>query len=202
MPITPTLAAGLGLPRAFGLVVCDLQPGGPGEAAGLKIGDVIVEADGRSISTPPQLDGSIYLHDIRQPLALVALRDGSRVALQVGVVEETHRADSVIDTTDPQKNLVPQLGLIAIHVPDLNLHVAEMLYELRLPAALARHVLSAAVQDFIDEARPTDANDWLTLVRAAQNLSRERIEDYIAAAATSNGPLVPESSSSRAAPLP
>jgi len=96
----------------------------------------------------------------------------------------------------------PQLGLIATHVPDLNLHVAEMLYELRIPAALARHVLSAAVQDFIDEARPTDANDWLTLVRAAQSLSRERIEDYIAAAATTDGPLVPISSSSRVAPRP
>jgi len=132
--ITPTLAAGLGLPRAFGLVVCDLQPGGPGEAAGLKIGDVIVEADGRSISTPPQLDGSIYLHDIRQPLALVALRDGSRVALQVGVVEETHRADSVIDTTDPQKNLVPQLGLIGAAITP---EMAGSLGSLRIPGGVA-----------------------------------------------------------------
>ena len=84
----------------------------------------------------------------------------------------------------------PQLGLMASTVADLNLHIAVMLRELRLPAAVAKSVLSAAVQDFIDEARPTDFNDWLTLVRTAQAVPRERIEDYVAVA-TANGPLVP-----------
>ena len=59
----------------------------------------------------------------------------------------------------------PQLGILATAVADLNLHVARMLKELALPAGLAKYVLSAAVQDFIDEVRPTDADDWLTLVR-------------------------------------
>jgi hypothetical protein len=85
----------------------------------------------------------------------------------------------------------PQLGLMAATIPDLNLHVALMLRELKLPAAIAKAVLAGAVQDFIDESRPTDFNDWLTLVRSAQAVSRERIEDYVAAA-TASGPLVPE----------
>jgi hypothetical protein len=84
----------------------------------------------------------------------------------------------------------PQLGLMASTVADLNLHTAVMLRKLRLPAAVAKSVLSAAVQDFIDEARPTDFNDWLTLVRTAQAVPRERIEDYVAVA-TAEGPLVP-----------
>jgi hypothetical protein len=84
----------------------------------------------------------------------------------------------------------PQLGLIAAAVPDLNLYVAMMLHDLRLPAPLAKSVLAAAVQDFIDEVKPTDASDWLTLVRAAQAVSRERFEDYVAAVAA-DGPLLP-----------
>ena len=84
----------------------------------------------------------------------------------------------------------PQLGLMASTVADLNLHIAVMLRVLRLPAAVAKSVLSAAMQDFIDEARPTDFNDWLTLVRTAQAVPRERIEDYVAVA-TADGPLVP-----------
>ena len=64
-----------------------------------------------------------------------------------------------------------------------------MLRELRLPAPVAKAVLSAAVQDFIDETRPTDANDWLTLVRSARMVPRERIEDYVAVA-TASGPLM------------
>jgi hypothetical protein len=85
----------------------------------------------------------------------------------------------------------PQLGLLATTVADLHLHVAVMLRELGLPAAIARHVLTAAVQDYIDEVRPSDNEDWLTLVRAARRVPRERIEDYVAAI-TADGPLVPD----------
>jgi hypothetical protein len=85
----------------------------------------------------------------------------------------------------------PQLGLLATTVADLHLHVAVTLRNLGLPAGIARHVLSAAVQDYIDEVRPSDNQDWLTLVRAAQQVPRDRIEDYVAAI-TADGPLVPD----------
>ncbi|MBI4487240.1 MAG: hypothetical protein HY655_14650, partial [Acidobacteria bacterium] len=88
----------------------------------------------------------------------------------------------------------PQLGLLSTAVVDVHLHVAVALRDLGLPAAIAKHVLSAAVQDYIDEVRPNDQNDWLTLVRGAQTISRERIEDYVAAI-TADGPLVPDTSS-------
>ena len=74
---------------------------------------------------------------------------------------------------------------------DLNLHVATRLRELQLPAALARVVLSAAMQDFIDEVKPTDEADWITMTRAARVLTREQVEDYVAAA-TAAGPLMPD----------
>jgi len=85
----------------------------------------------------------------------------------------------------------PPLGLTGTAVADLHLYTAIMLRELRLPAALAKVVLSGAAQDFIDEVRPTDDSDWLTLARTARLLTRDRIEDYIAAA-TASGPLVPD----------
>jgi hypothetical protein len=85
----------------------------------------------------------------------------------------------------------PPLGLTASAVADLNLHVAFMLKELRLPAAIAKVVLAGAMQDFIDEAKPSDDADWLTLARTARAFTRERIEDYISAA-TAGGPLMPD----------
>lgn len=91
----------------------------------------------------------------------------------------------------------PQLGLTASGLPDVNLQIAVRLKELNLPAALARVVLSAAMQDFIDEAHPTDDADWLALARRARMFSREQVEDYVAAA-TANGPLVPDNGPSRA----
>jgi hypothetical protein len=85
----------------------------------------------------------------------------------------------------------PQLGLLATTVADLNLRVAHVLHEARMPAAIARHVLAAAMQDFIDEVKPMNTDDWLTMVRGARGIARERLEDYIAAAAA-DGPLVPD----------
>ena len=85
----------------------------------------------------------------------------------------------------------PPLGLTATAVADIHLHIAIMLKELRLPAALAKVVLAGATQDFIDETKPTDDADWLTLARAARTFTRERIEDYIGTA-TATGPLMPE----------
>jgi hypothetical protein len=90
----------------------------------------------------------------------------------------------------------PQLGITAAGMADLNLQVALRLHELKLPAALARVVLSAAMQDFIDDVRPTDEADWITMTRAARMLTREQVEDYVAGA-TAAGPLMPDNEPAR-----
>jgi hypothetical protein len=82
-------------------------------------------------------------------------------------------------------------GSVAVHVADLNLRVAEALAALNVPAALAKGVLAAATQDYVDRVKPSYADDWLTLVRSAQAVSDQRIQDYVAALAA-NGPLLPE----------
>ena len=86
----------------------------------------------------------------------------------------------------------PQMAFMASGVPDLNLRIAAELAELGLPAALARYALAAAVLDFIEGVAPTDPNDWWTLARTAQAVPKELIEDYVAAAAAVDGPLVPD----------
>jgi len=84
-----------------------------------------------------------------------------------------------------------QAGLPAALIADLTLRVAVLLHNLHLSAVLAKPVLAAAMQDFVDSVNPTDGNDWLTLARAAQTISTERFEDYVAAA-TADGPLLPD----------
>jgi hypothetical protein len=96
----------------------------------------------------------------------------------------------------------PQLAFMSFIVSDLNLRVATVLDEMGLPAALERPVLAAAVQDFIDEVAPADSSDWLTLAQSAQALTRQRVEDYVAAAAAVDGPLVPVEEPGLAVGLP
>ena len=91
----------------------------------------------------------------------------------------------------------PQAGLLGSAVPDVTLHVVEGLRELELPAGLAKRVLSAAMQEFVDTVRPNDGNDWLALVRGAPTMTRERLEDFVAAAAGVGGPLIPAAAVAR-----
>jgi hypothetical protein len=144
------------------------------------------------------------VHDRGQLESMVSLRE--LVALGQGGREIDLDAwgtssmawDGCVCTRMPPPGRLPlvlgrhQIGVFATVVPDLNLHVARMLSDLRLPARLAKYVLSAAMLDFVDEVRATDLDDWLSLVRAAAAVPRDRIEDYVAAAAA-DGPLVMES---------
>lgn len=86
----------------------------------------------------------------------------------------------------------PEAGLLASRLPDLTLRVAVLLAELDLPAALGRGVLAAAAQAFVDRVDPAHPDDWPALARAAAAVTRDEVEDYVAALAAS-GPLVPES---------
>jgi hypothetical protein len=79
--------------------------------------------------------------------------------------------------------------VVAAVVPDLMLAVAEALHSRRLPAALARSVLSAAAQDFADELQQAYEDDWCAMMALAPTLGL-RIDDYVAAL-TVRGPLVP-----------
>ena len=45
--ITPTLAAALQLPEETGAVVADVVPGGPAEAAGVQVKDIVLALDGK-----------------------------------------------------------------------------------------------------------------------------------------------------------
>ncbi len=86
----------------------------------------------------------------------------------------------------------PQVPMMAATMGDLNLAVALMLRDLNLPAVLARPVLSVGMPDFIDDLGAASRPDWRYLSRQAQSLRRQRVEDYVSAAAAVNGPLVPE----------
>jgi serine protease Do len=171
--ITPAVARGLGLPRATGLVVCDVNPGGPGDQAGLQIADVVVESDGWPILTPSQLDGSLYSHDLRQPLILGVLRGVTRLKLRLQVREETHEADALIDPGDPQSNLVQALGVLAVSVtPELQ----GRLGSLRIPSGVA---ILARTTDI--SSVDLSAGDVIHAVNGTPVASVEALRDALAA---------------------
>jgi hypothetical protein len=81
-------------------------------------------------------------------------------------------------------------GLLGTRAADVALHVADTLAALQLPASLAPFVLGFAMQDVTEQARPAYAEDWDEFERAALELPRDRLTDFVAAL-TAGGPLVP-----------
>jgi serine protease Do len=131
--ITPELAAGLHLPRDFGVIVSDVVPGGPADRAGLRIQDIIVRVDGARTSTLPLFGQSLYLHGTGEHANLEVLRGTERLQLDVSLAERPHKVDTLLDSVDPVNNLVSHLGILGI---ELNPDLAHSLPDLRIPSGV------------------------------------------------------------------
>lgn len=57
--LTPEVARSLGVPAGEGLVVAQVMPRSPAEAAGLKAGDVVLSIDGRKVADPGTVQGIV-----------------------------------------------------------------------------------------------------------------------------------------------
>jgi len=79
--VTQDMAAGLGMGQPAGSIVSVVRIGGPAEAAGLRVGDVIVRYDNKIPSDDRALLRAIDMSTIGQVVPIVVLRDGGEVTL-------------------------------------------------------------------------------------------------------------------------
>jgi serine protease Do len=81
--LTPELADGFGLKGRDGVLIQDVMQGQPGERAGLKRGDVIVEYEGQPVTDMQKFRLKVAETPVGTKVGLVVLRDGKRVPVQV-----------------------------------------------------------------------------------------------------------------------
>lgn len=142
--ITPVLAAGLGLPRSDGVVISDVIPGGTGQKAGLRVGDIVVSLDGKTMENGRQLQVGLYRHFVGEVVTLDLLRDGQPTRIPVAIAERPELLVDLSNAMDPREHLVPRLGILAV---GLDSKVAAMLPALRARAGV---VVVATVAGAID----------------------------------------------------
>src|SRR5215831_5017310 len=114
--ITPAIAAGLGLKRNYGVIISDVLPGGPAEAAGLMIGDVLVSIDGQPADNLPSVNYYFLLRDSSEKVRVEVLRAKGQEVFEVAPVEEGQDISQLTGLVDPEKNLIAGLGIIGHEV--------------------------------------------------------------------------------------
>ncbi len=128
--ITQPLADGLKLPRNFGVVISDVLPGGPSEAAGLRIGDVLLAIDGKAASSVPYVAFHLMSRESGDKVHLDVLRGNLHLGFDVALMEPPKDMDQITALADPEKSLVPALGILAV---EIDKKIAAMVPELRDP---------------------------------------------------------------------
>ncbi len=155
LTITPVIAAALRLPRDWGVVLEDVQPGSPASKAGLRAGDVVLSLDGRPVENARRFEVAVYQRAIGDSVVLQIQRGEEKTTAEVEVIERNNDPYRFMDLVTKEKNLIPQLGIFAI---DLDERLADQLPPLRKPAAV---VVAAKVADTAGPGELFQAGDLI-----------------------------------------
>jgi serine protease Do len=79
------LAESFGLDKPTGALISHLEPGGPAEKAGLRIGDIVLEIDGQLIRESSDLPHVVGLIKPGKRVGIKVMREGKPVSLKISV---------------------------------------------------------------------------------------------------------------------
>lgn len=129
--VTPEMADGLSLETHHGVIVSDLEPQGPAEQAGVQVDDIIIALNGRRMDNIHQMESRIFRLAPKTTVTLRVQRGDTQLDLPVLTEEESGRElDTLADSVDPVKNVIPKLGLIGLDISDT---VRKVMPDLRRP---------------------------------------------------------------------
>jgi serine protease Do len=131
--ITPLLAAGLKLPRDWGVLVSDVVPDGPADDSGIEIGDIVLSLNGRTMENARQLEVNLYRYPLGEQVNLEILRGERRLSVQVPVTSNDEDPARFADMVNPDRDLIPKLGILGIPIDK---RLAGMLSDLRVPSGI------------------------------------------------------------------
>jgi serine protease Do len=115
--ITPPLAEALKLDRDSGVVLEDVTPSSPAEAAGLKIGDIVLSINGKQIENSRQLGVNIY-QNAGKTVSLELMRGKTPMKLDVAVLERAKDPDRLLSHLSGEQNRLRKIGILAVDLDE------------------------------------------------------------------------------------
>jgi len=118
--VTTDVAESLGLGRARGAEVAMVEPGGPADKAGVKVGDIILKFNGKDIDRSSDLPRLVGGSAIGSRATVTVWRRGSQIDLPVTIVELQEEKSPTAKAT-PKKPAPDQApNALGLHVSDLS----------------------------------------------------------------------------------
>jgi len=151
--ITPLLASGLQLPQDWGVLVADVTPDGPADKAGLQPGDIVLSLNGRTMEDARQLQVGLYRFPVGDKVSLEVLRGDRKLDMDVSVAAQDDDPARFADMVDPEKNLIPKLGILAIAI---DRRMAPLLGDLRKDYGIVVAARTAGADEQSVDLRPGD----------------------------------------------
>jgi serine protease Do len=118
--VTTDVAESLGLGRARGAEVAMVEPGGPADKAGVKVGDIILKFNGKDIDRSSDLPRLVGGSAVGSRATVTVWRRGSQIDLPVTIVELQDEKSPAAKAT-PKKPAPDQApNALGLHVSDLS----------------------------------------------------------------------------------
>ena len=174
-PITPELAAGLKLPRDWGVIIADVDPDGAAKAAGVEPGDIIDSFDGHPIYGLPGLMRSVFVHPIDQPVTLKLLHGEETYTLEILAKESTRPTDQLGELAMSDKGLVRRLGIIGA---DIDENIRKVMPHLRSDSGV---MVGARIKDATSAETGLKAGDVIRSINQTQIDSLETLKKAVRA---------------------
>jgi len=116
-PVTANIADSLSLKKVNGVIITGLETGSPADKGGLKVGDVILSANGKKISKKFRLPMIISRAPIGKSIKLQVIKNGKSQELKVLLVkrdEDTASLNKSINYNFVKKQELPKTGIIVV----------------------------------------------------------------------------------------
>jgi serine protease Do len=111
------LALSFGLEKPEGALISQMEPNGPAERSGLKVGDIILEFNGRSMSTSSDLPYAVGPTRAGSTVPALVMRKGQRLEISVTVGTRGQTEEEQVASSQ-QEAITSRLGLQVEEIPD------------------------------------------------------------------------------------
>lgn len=111
------LALSFGLDKPEGALIAQMEPNGPAERSGLKVGDIILEFNGRSMATSSDLPHAVGPTRAGSTVPAIVMRKGQRLSIDV-TVGTRGKSDEEQVASSQQEAIKSRLGLLVEEIPD------------------------------------------------------------------------------------